>query len=104
MTTNTRTQPQDTAEEIDAAARQYLRRKHRLEHPDGSFDRGGRWYPSESEEQPCCAFIRAPTRGYPYSYLLHCRTAEHISWLRNVLKTSAVRRRARELEATVEGE
>lgn len=94
------TQPTDTQRELDTAARQYLRRKHREENPHGSFDNSGRWYPSESERQPCCSCIRAPSRGYPYSYLVHCRTAEHISWLSKVFDTSAIRRRARELEIT----
>ena len=89
------------ADKIEAAARLYLRRKHRLEHPVGEFDSGGRWYPATLERQVCCVDIRAPSRAHPYSYMVHCRTIEHVCWLTEELNddhVGAVRRRARELE------
>jgi hypothetical protein len=88
-------------DKIEAAARMYLRRKHRLDHPVGEFDSGGRWYPTAAERQVCCIDIRAPSRAHPYSYMVHCRTAEHVCWLTEELSdddVGAVRRRARELE------
>ena len=93
------------ADKIEVAARLYLRRKHRLEHPNGEFDSGGRWHPSAAEYQVCCIGIRAPSRAHPYSYMVHCRTVEHICWLTEECSdddVGAVRRRARELEQTGE--
>lgn len=97
------------ADKIEAAARLYLRRRCRLDHPAGAFDDGGRWYPGEAddfgaEEQPCCLSIRRPSRAHPYSILVHCRTLDHVCWLFGLhgAKKLAVRRRARELELTGE--
>jgi len=59
----------------------YYRRKNRLDHPKGKFDSAGRWYPAEEEERDCCAHIRRPSRAYPYSLLVHCRTKKHIRQL-----------------------
>ncbi len=57
----------------------YESRKDRETHPDGYFDRGGRWYPNESEECECCKNIRTPSRAYPYSLMTHCRSKKHIN-------------------------
>lgn len=59
------------------AARLYSARKERDSHPEGTFDNAGRWYPSDREWQECCGHVRSPTRAFPYSYMTHCRTAEH---------------------------
>jgi len=56
----------------------YAARKSRASHPEGTFDRHGRWYPSESEECSCCRKIRVPSRRWPYSLLHHCRTRKHV--------------------------
>ena len=61
------------------AARQYVALRDRAVHPEGSFDKAGRWYPSETEQQGCCRMIRTPSRAWPYTLLKHCRTAEHIA-------------------------
>lgn len=48
------------------------------DHPEGEFDKGGRWYPSDRED---CGgdgtSTRSPSRSWPYSYMLRCRTREH---------------------------
>jgi hypothetical protein len=67
------------AELLEKAAREYLSRKSRDSHPDGHFDAGGRWYPDEEERCDFCSLVRTPSRGYPYSLLVHCRTADHIA-------------------------
>ena len=46
--------------------------------PPGEFDDAGRWYPSDSEKCDCCESIRSPSRSYPYSYMVHCRTLKHV--------------------------
>lgn len=71
-----------TQAEIDAA-RRYVALQTRTAHPDGKFDRGGRWYPTE----PCACAVRAPSRAHPYSYLLHCRTAAHVAETAGVSRT-----------------
>jgi len=45
--------------------------------PDGKNDRGGRWYPSETEECSCCKNIRRPSRAYPSSLWKHCTSKAH---------------------------
>jgi hypothetical protein len=82
---------------ILAAAGEYLALRDRSKHPDGTFDKAGRFYPSADEMQPCCAYIRTPSRAYPYSYMVHCRTAEHVAHRYNV-SVQDVRRAARQIE------
>lgn len=55
----------------------YADRHTRRVHPDGRFDDAGRWDPSETERQPCCDFVRGPSRQWPYSLMVHCRTRRH---------------------------
>lgn len=57
---------------------EYLKRKDRYHHPEGKIDKAGRWYPSDEERMPCCNRIRRPSRGFPWSYMTHCRTLKHI--------------------------
>ncbi len=66
------------------AAKEYIKRKDRMAHPDGKFDSGGRWYASESEKQTCCQGLRTPSRAYPYSQMVHCRSLAHVAHLFNV--------------------
>jgi len=68
-------------ERLEQACQEYHNRKARISHPDGEFDRGGRWYADETEEQDCCKSIRNPSRSYPYSMNLHCRSLEHVASL-----------------------
>ena len=69
---------------VEKAARTYINRQSRREHPDGKFDNGGRWYPSETGRCECCDHVRYPSRRWPYSLMLHCRTAKHIANLYGV--------------------
>jgi hypothetical protein len=46
--------------------------------PTGRNDSGGRWYPSDKEICSCCKSIRQPSREYPWSLWMHCRTLKHI--------------------------
>lgn len=71
---------------VEIAAKTYLDRRDRVSHPDGKFDRGGRWHPSEKEWTPGCDRIREPSRAWPYSLLVHCRSAEHVAELHGVEK------------------
>lgn len=69
---------------LEQAAQEFIDRKNRNSHPDGKFDGASRWYPSESEKQECCGHVRSPSRAYPYSYMVHCRTIQHVAKLYNV--------------------
>lgn len=71
-------------EKLLKAVEEYEKRQRRASHPAGKFDNGGRWYPSEAEHQKCCNGVRSPSRNWPYSYMTHCRTAEHIAHLYGV--------------------
>lgn len=75
----------------------YLRRRDRLDHPAGSFDRAGRWWPNDAEQQSCCSAIRSPSRAWPYSLLVHCRSLGHVAALTGVAP-SELRRLARRAE------
>jgi hypothetical protein len=75
----------------EEAAKEYIARQSRYTHPDGKFDCGGRWYPAEDEQRDCCKHIRPPSKSYPYSYLVHCRSAEHIAELYEVSRQELLR-------------
>lgn len=63
---------------LEEAAKEYIDRRDRTSHPDGKFDKASRWYPSVDEEQTCCT-VRSPSRSYPFSLMVHCRTIKHIA-------------------------
>jgi hypothetical protein len=65
------------------AAIVYVARQRRAADPQGTFDSGGRWYPY-GEYRDCCDRIRSPSRNWPYSLMLHCRTAKHVAALFSV--------------------
>lgn len=71
---------------LERAAALLNARQAREVHPDGTFEKHGVWYPSDTERQPCCEGLRNPTRKYPYSLIVHCRTAKHIAHLCDVPK------------------
>jgi hypothetical protein len=56
-------------------------RQDRKSHPDGKFDNAKRWYPSDREKCDCCGNVRGPSRTFPFSYMVHCRTKKHIEEL-----------------------
>ena len=69
--------PTDT--ELDAA-REYVTLQSRQTHPVGTFDNAGRWFPSVA----CRCAVLHPSRAYPYSLLVHMRTAQHVAEVRGV--------------------
>lgn len=83
---------------VTEAAEEYIRRRDRLTNPSGSFDRGGRFYLADDERCECCIGIRTPSRAYPYSEMVHARTAVHVASLFGV-EPKAVRREARRIES-----
>ena len=65
----------------------YIARRERKAHPEGTFDKAGRWYPSTSEKCVCCFGLRQPSRRWPYSQMTHCRTFAHVAKLMDVSVT-----------------
>ncbi|HNY42107.1 MAG TPA: hypothetical protein PKJ41_17010 [Bryobacteraceae bacterium] len=84
-------------EKVLRAAFKFLRRKHRIEHPDGKFDNGGRWYPAHSEPLDTGCF-RSPSRRFKYSYLTACRSARHCAVIEHCADVTLVRRIALRIE------
>ncbi len=70
-----------TLESVQAAFRaqaRWLRRKERTEHPDGRFDKAGRWYPSADEDcDDYTSHTRTPSRAWPNTYNSAARSLEH---------------------------
>ncbi len=81
---------------LAAAAEAYIARQDRTEHPVGRFDNAGRFWPDDSEWRGCCSGVREPSRSYPYSYMVHCRTMTHITRLYGV-DEQVLRREVRKL-------
>ena len=56
----------------------YALRKIRASHPEGRFDNAQRWYPNLVEDADGDGSkARSPTRTWPFSYMLRCRTRQH---------------------------
>lgn len=55
----------ESATNLERAARTFIARRDRTAHPDGNFDKAGRWYPSEAETCDCCSSVRSPSQGAP---------------------------------------
>lgn len=87
----------ETTTTLERAARTFIARRDRTAHPAGSFDKAGRWYPSESETCACCSSVRSPSRSFPYSYMTHCRTMAHVANLFGVSATD-LRKEVRRLD------
>ena len=76
------------------AVQEYLGRRDRTRHPEGRIDKASRWFPSDSEYQGCCQGIRTPSRSWPWSLMVHCRTITPIARLYKV-EEDDLRREAR---------
>lgn len=60
----------------------YEDRRDRVEHPEGKQDSASRWYPSRREDADGDGSqARTPSRAWPWSYMLRCRTRQHCSVL-----------------------
>lgn len=55
----------------------YLSLQDRSKHPQGTFDKAGRFYLTKT--LPCCEGIRSPSRAYPFSHITHARSMEHVA-------------------------
>ena len=82
---------------VQEAITEYLKLKNREIHPEGTFDKGGRFYLAESEKHDCCRGIRSSSRAYPYSEMVHARTLKHVAHKYNVLE-SECRKALREMK------
>lgn len=80
---------------LEGAVALFIARRERALNPSGTFDKGGRWWPEGDEHRSCCN-VRAPSRAYPYSLMVHCRTAEHVAQLCGQ-DAAAIRKAARKV-------
>lgn len=87
--------------EIIEAATEYIRLRDRITNPRGTFDGGGRFYLDDSERHECCDGIRTPSRRFPYSEMVHARTAIHVAAMHG-LEPKSVRRAAKVLDTKSE--
>lgn len=56
--------------------------KTRMIHPYGKFDHAKRWEPKGLLAAHCeSGYIRSPSRAYPFSLMVHCRTKKFITKL-----------------------
>lgn len=89
----------DVKDKIMMAAVEYVSRSNRKKHPVGSFDSKGRFYIANSERCECCHNIRSPSKSYPYSEMVHARSAIHVSSMFGVDNyVSIVRKAAKIIE------
>jgi len=58
------------------AACLYLKRRERQAHPEGHFDKAGRWY-SEGQDAAVMTVCRPPSRAWPLSEMHACRALSH---------------------------
>lgn len=70
------------------AASRYVRLRDGIEHPEGSTDGRGRWYPSSDRELALIGRIRQPSAFYPWSYMQACRTLKHCCFLEGLTDRS----------------
>lgn len=90
------------SERVQKAAKSYIRRKYRLEHPVGDYDKGGRWVPAEEERCSLCGGERTRSMAWPYTLSQHCRTVEHVA-MRHGVPSADVLRAVRKLEKSGNG-
>jgi len=64
-------------QKLKNAATRYLDLQSRKIHPSGLSDNADRWMPHK--EQECCKSIRTPSRAWPWSLMIHCRTMIHVA-------------------------
>ena len=84
--------------QIQKATKEYLDRQGRTSHPNGEFDKGGRFYLAKEEICDCCTGIRSPSRSWPYSQMVHGRTMKHVANLFGV-SISDIRKQIKNTEA-----
>jgi len=81
-------------ETIQLAAREYNDLQARRTHPAGTFDNKSRF--TLETRCACCAGIRTPSAAFPYSEMVHGRTAMHVAAVHGV-DAKDVRRAAKAL-------
>jgi hypothetical protein len=77
------------------AAKLFLDLRDRRINPAGHFDGAGRFYLDEIYQ--CCAAVHNPSRAYPYTQMVHGRTASHVAQACGISRTKILSV-AREIE------
>lgn len=63
---------------LKAGIRYYELRSHKTK-PLGTIDKNKHFHPNDKERCSCCSAIEPPSHERPYSYIIHCRTPEHVA-------------------------
>jgi ribosomal protein L12E/L44/L45/RPP1/RPP2 len=63
--------------DVHKAALQLCALRSRHTHPNGLFDNAGRFYLADMCD--CCVGLRSPSRAYPFSQMVHGRSALHVA-------------------------
>lgn len=66
-----------TSAKIVKAAKETIALRDRTVHPAGLFDNGGRFYIASRCD--CCIGVRSPSRSFPFSEMVHARSAVHVA-------------------------
>lgn len=67
-----------------------LRRRNRVERPEGYYDDENRWFPHAHEHSTILDKVRPPTRSFPQAYLIVCRSLEHCEALEGADRASTL--------------
>lgn len=70
---------------VELARQELHKRQNRTSHPEGTFNKKGKWVPSAAERRACCMGIRSHSK---YTLMFHCRTPEHVAHLFNVAESN----------------
>jgi hypothetical protein len=62
---------------LHAAVAHYLDMDDRKARPEGTFDNANRFYLKTTFK--CCEGLREPSRAYPWSQMVHAKTAIHVA-------------------------
>lgn len=81
------------------AAREYISRRSRGTHPAGDFDAYRRFTLDPSEICDCCTYIRAPSKRFPFSQMVHARTLKHVAHMFGIPEKD-VRAAVQQIEGT----
>jgi hypothetical protein len=84
------------------AALEAMKRKHRIHHPEGTFDKAKRFWLSEQCGEHCHGY-RKPTRNWPWSGMHHGRAVNHVAGLFGVSDLKGLRRLMRLTKGILDG-
>ena len=80
---------------VARATEEAIERRERRRHPDGYFDKAGRFFLTERCE--CCANVKTPSRAWRYLEMQHGRSLVHVASVYSI-DVKHLRERVREID------